>query len=628
MIKKNCISLIILFASTFLSAQKDTLIELGINNTIRTFYNASIGDPNSPYLKKHQQNNKAVLTLPFLDDFSQNYIFPDVNLWVDMYAHINSNFADNPITFGVATLDGVDETGYPYNFSSPTSYGLADHLTSQKIDLSSPIDSVFFSFYYQPQGNGNKPENRDSLRLEFYRPSDNTWVRMWGTPGVPNQAFRQVMIPVDTSFQKSNFQFRFKNWATLSGNVDHWNIDYVYLDENRNYADTALFDVSFITNHHNMLNEFTSMPWSHYLTDTINFMSTNMNVTYKNNHNDSLLVFYKYQVIDNNGAGPTIETYPSTTSSKNVLAHSSLTEPQAVYNLPINNFYFPSDTFKTKVFQIKNFFDLNPFTDDHINNDTVISHQVFASHYAYDDGSAEVGYGVQGIGSKLAHEFNIKKSDTLTAFHIYFNPITNNLSAESFRLKVWSSLSPEIEIYSQPATLFTSPIYSNTNEFLRYNLDIPLFLPAGTYYFGWEKITSNFLNVGWDVNTNNKTKVHFNAVGVWQTASFDGTLMLRPVFGNLPNPTVSIDDKEETQSDFEVYPNPTSNVINFEIAGISNHKTYHIQLIDIYGKTIIETESSLSNKIEVSNVANGIYIVRFTNNITHNSILKKVIISK
>ncbi len=627
--KKIYTTLFLFFTVTFVSAQKDTLIELGMNNTIRAFYNSSIDDPNSPYIKK-STNDKALLTLPFIDDFSQYNIFPNPALWQDLDAYINSNFADNPITFGVATLDGLDQTGTPYNFALPTAYGPADSLTSQQVDLSTIIDSVFLSFYYQPQGNGNKPETKDSLRLEFFRQSDSSWVRMWGAQGAANQPFQQVMIPVDTSFQNNEFQFRFLNWATLSGNVDHWNIDYVYLDENRNHADTALNDVSFITNHHSMLAEFTAMPWSHYLTDTIGLMDTAMNVTYRNNHSSTYAVFYKYQVIDNNGVGPNIGVpYPTTASSKNVAPYSNLTEPQAVYNLPINNFSFPSDASQTKVFQIKNYFTVTP-TDVHTNNDTVESYQVFGSYYAYDDGSAEGGYGVQGIGSKLAHEFNIKKNDTLKSFQIYFNPIMNNLSAQTFRLKVWSSLSPEVEIYSQPAALFTSPIYTNTNAFLNYDLDVPLYLPAGTYYFGWEKISSEFLNVGWDVNTNNRTKVHFNAVGVWQnpTASMpDGSLMLRPVFGSVVDPQVSVDEKETIKDDFEVYPNPTTNTIYFKNNSTGNN-FYHIQLIDVYGKVIIETASSISNKIDVSNVSNGIYIVRFVNNDTKNFVLKKIIISK
>ncbi|PJA07391.1 MAG: hypothetical protein COX70_06885 [Flavobacteriales bacterium CG_4_10_14_0_2_um_filter_32_8] len=625
--KKTLISLFLFVAAITVSAQKDTLMQLGMNNAIRAFYNQNINNPDSPYLKK--SNNKVLLTLPFIDDFSQNYIFADANLWQDMDVYINSNFPDNPITYGVATFDGLDSTGYPYDFTNPISWGIADYLTSQPIDLSSIIDSVYLSFYYQPQGNGNKPESKDSLRLEFFRLADSSWVRVWGVAGAPNQPFKKVMIPVDTSFQNNAFQFRFVNWATLSGNVDHWNVDYVYLNDNRNYADTALNDVSFITNHHNMLKDYTAMPWSHYLTDTIGLMATAMDVTYRNNHSSTYAVFYEYQVIDANGAGPIVETYPILPASKNVSAYSNFTEPQAVYNVSpsfINDFTFPSDASQTKVFQIKNYFDISP-NDIKIDNDTVLSYQVFGSYYAYDDGSAEVGYGVQGIGSKLANQFTIKKNDTLTAFQIYFNPITNNLSAQTFRLKVWSSLSPEVVVYSQSASLFTSPIYSNTNEFLNYTLEVPQYLTAGTYYFGWEKISSEFLNVGWDVNTNTKTKVFYNAVGIWQNASFNGSLMLRPVFGSFPDPIVSISEDTETEDNFIVFPNPTSQFINFN-QKTSNNETYHIQLIDIYGKLIIETEYPFADKINIKDFTNGIYIIRIVNHKTQNLIIKKVIIAK
>lgn len=624
MIKKFAILTCLLLVFIQIKSQKDTLLDLGINNTIRAYYNSNIGNPNSIY--RNKKNNKALLTLPFKDDFSQNSIYPDPNLWQDINVHVNSNFADDPVSFGVATFDGLDSTGYPYNFTA-TSYGPADTLTSHPIDLTTIIDSVFLSFYYQAQGLGNKPETKDSLRLEFFRKSDSTWVRMWGTPGTSNHPFEQMMIPVDTSFQNDEFQFRFINWASLNGNVDHWNLDYVYLDENRSYLDTALNDVSFITNHHNMLAEFTAMPWSHYVTDSINFMAPAMDVIYKNNHNTTYAVFYKYQVIEDNGAGAVIETYPPTTSSKNVLPYSTLTEPQGVYDVSpvfVNDFYFPPDTAKTKVFQIKNYFDLNSLTDDHVNNDTVLSYQVFGSYYAYDDGSAERGYGVQGIGSKLAHEFNIKKSDTITSFQMYFSPVRDNHSAQTIRLKIWSSLNPEVEIYSQPATIFSSPIYSNRDEFLNYDLDVPVYLTAGTYYIGWEKISSEFLNIGWDLNTDNSNKVFINAVGVWQNASFGGSLMLRPVFGSYSDPMVSI--KEETKDKlFEVYPNPTQSILNFKI---NSSNSYHVSLMDISGRTMIETESSLTSKIDVSNLANGIYLLKFTDNHSQQVTLKKVMIAK
>jgi hypothetical protein len=206
----------------------------------------------------------------------------------------------------------------------------------------------------------------------------------------------------------------------------------------------------------------------------------------------------------------------------------------------------------------------------------------------------------------------------------------NNLSAQTFRLKVWSSLSPEVEVYSQNATQFTSPIYSNTNEYLEYTLDAPLYLTAGTYYFGWEIITSEFLIVGWDVNTNNRTKVHFNSVGVWENPTNnipDGSLMLRPVFRNLAPVVVRMEDVDNNTENFEVYPNPTKESIYFKINN-SNQNSYRIELLDIYGKLILQTESNLSNKFNVTGVSNGLYIVRFTNTDNRKSILKKIIISK
>ena len=560
--------------------------------------------------------------------FLKNNSFPDNDKWTDRNVFINSNFAIDPISYGVATFDGLDSTGFPYDFSIPDSYGEADVLTSQSFDLINVIDSVFLSFYYQPQGNGNQPETQDSLRLEFFKNSDSTWVRVWGVRGSSSHPFKRVMIHVDSSFQSNAFQFRFKNYATLSGNVDHWNVDYVYLNDNRSINDTVLHDVSFITDHYNLLAEFTAMPWDHYQTDTIGLMAQELPVVYKNNSNSiTYPVFYKYEVTNDNGTGPIVELYPPTADFKNVNPLSTLVEPQAVYNLPINDFTFPTDNDENKVFRIRNYFNLGSgVTDSLIQNDTVVSYQVFGSYYAYDDGSAEVGYGIQGLGSKLAHEFNIRKEDTLTALQIYFSPIQDDLSQRSFTLTIWSSLNPENIIYQQSSTY--SPTYSSINEFLNYPLDDPIILTPGTYYVGWEKESVDFLNVGWDLNTNNRNKVHFNATGVWQTSSFDGTLMLRPVFGTTGDPLVSINENNSPlKDDFKIYPNPASNFIYFDKIGSSTNNRYDIQLINIYGKVVI-SRNVAGKKVNVSHLNNGVYFLQFINNENTHVITKKILIAR
>ncbi|MBV6485144.1 MAG: hypothetical protein KFKLKKLM_01697 [Flavobacteriales bacterium] len=601
-------------------AQKDSLVDIGSNNKIieqrRLQQNVSANRYYSDSNKK-----KASLSLPFLDDFSQYHFYPDGSKWADVNVFINTNYAVNPISYGVATFDGLDSTGYPYNFINPTSYGIADYLTSKPIDLTTVVDSVYLSFYYQPKGMGNQPEAKDSLRLEFFRKSDSTWVRKWAVPGAALAPFKLVMIPVDVQFQSDSFQFRFKNYATLSGNVDHWNVDYVYLNDNRTFSDTALNDVALTRNYYNMLNGYSAMPWTHYMVDTLNNMSSVINVEYRNNHSSLYSVFYKYNIITDNGSGSLIESYPTSTSFQPIIGYSSLVEPQAVYSSPLNNFYFPTDdTAKTKVFQLKNFFNISSgaVTDFNIKNDTVVSYQVFSNYYSYDDGSAEAGYGIEGVGAKLANQFTIKKSDTLVGIRIYFNPVTYNHSNKSFKLKIWSSLNPEVLIYEQVD--YYNPVYSFTNEFLNYNLTTPILLPAGTYYFGYENITSDFLTLGYDLNTNSKFNIFFNAEGIWQNSNYDGSLMLHPLF-KYNDAIIGVDEVENEKSTIKIYPNPSQGIFY-----VKTSQAIEAHVYDLLGNLVAHFPKQQHTSFNLNSLTNGVYFIHLTGE--KNSLVEKIIISK
>lgn len=611
--KKIILSIFLLAVSFFLFAQKDTLVPLTFNKSIGEIYfknnlNQSTLKQDTLIFDTIAPEPVLLISLPFIDDFAQEWIYPNSNRWTDNYVYVNSNYPVNPKTYGVATFDGLDEKGYPYDFNNPTAYGIADKLTSRLIDLSSVTDTVYLSFFYQPQGLGNDPEKKDSLRLEFWHPVDSVWNRIWSAEGSNLQPFKQVMIKVDTTYYKQGFQFRFLNYATLSGNVDHWHLDYVYLNDQRTFDDTLVNDVAFITDNYGMLNEFSAMPWWHYKTDTINFMAQEMLVDYKNNKDTTFAVFYKYQVRDENNN--VIETYPTTVSSKVVGNYGILSEPHAVYNMPANDFYFPTNvtTNNTTSFQIKNYFDLSSYTDFLQTNDTVTSYQIFGNYYAYDDGSAEAAYGVQGVGAKLAYQFNIKASDTLTAIDIYFNPVVDNKAGESFKLTVWSSLSPENIVYQQ--TAYYTPIYSSTDKFLTYTLDNPVYLPAGTYYFGWEKITGNVLNVGFDKNNNTKSKIWYDALGAWTNASFEGSLMLRPVFRNYVNPVVNVNEiNNELSWDLTLYPNPVKDKLYFN----TNQSITNVVVYNTLGEIILNVSQNAIHSIDLSSLAKGFYVVACTN---------------
>jgi type IX secretion system substrate protein len=115
--------------------------------------------------------------LPFFDDFSTTTVFPDQNLWDGNSVFVNKDFPFMPVNLGAATLDAIDETGRLYNYASSMPFK-ADELMSQPIRMDSifypisrklsPADSVYFSFYYQPQGVAYyPPQDHDSLVLEY-----------------------------------------------------------------------------------------------------------------------------------------------------------------------------------------------------------------------------------------------------------------------------------------------------------------------------------------------------------------------------------------------------------------------------------------------------------------------------
>src|ERR1041384_1069326 len=95
------------------------------------------------YLKKNPLTGKpaphtaSVVALPFIDDFSKPGIYADAQLWQDSGAFINSQYCDNPPTVGVATFDGIDKYGNPYDSTvSSTASAVCDYLTSLPIDMS------------------------------------------------------------------------------------------------------------------------------------------------------------------------------------------------------------------------------------------------------------------------------------------------------------------------------------------------------------------------------------------------------------------------------------------------------------------------------------------------------------
>ncbi len=158
---------------------------------------------------------KSIL-LPVFDDFQQQGIFPDTSIWIDDEVFINADFPYRSANIGAATFDAIDSKGNLYSNASTFPF-IADHLTSKKIRLDSIFnptakaitvgDSIYFSFYYQPQGRGNSPESWDSLVLQFGYDSPDSVLIFTDSIKMPASAYinpGDTIYPMDTIFSPLN----------------------------------------------------------------------------------------------------------------------------------------------------------------------------------------------------------------------------------------------------------------------------------------------------------------------------------------------------------------------------------------------------------------------------------------
>jgi hypothetical protein len=137
----------------------------------------------------------TALSLPFFEDFTNYETYPNQAKWKDALVYVNNTFPINPISRGVATFDGLNTYGVPYDSINKFASIYADSLTSQTIDLSNytPNDSIYLSFYYQPGGYGFEPDLNDSLML-FFKLSNGLWNKVWAKEGSSSVDFKQLLL--------------------------------------------------------------------------------------------------------------------------------------------------------------------------------------------------------------------------------------------------------------------------------------------------------------------------------------------------------------------------------------------------------------------------------------------------
>ncbi|MEM6319770.1 MAG: T9SS type A sorting domain-containing protein [Bacteroidota bacterium] len=605
--------------------------------------------------------SKKSAELPFFDDFAYDGPFPSTEFWTDNTVFINNTLANEPVSIGVATFDGLDATGSPYG-----GFGSADTLTSISLDLSGN-QPKFMSYYVQPKGLGDAPGMEDSLILEFKNNMGN-WIAvnvhvvtieeaLFPTDSLPNFQFIGPLTISDDQFLHDDFQFRFRNIALRTGAVDFWHVDYVRLEVDEISRSNG--DLAFTTLPGNILRDYASAPWLH-VNEELDNMITSVLESYEvnlfNHFSDAITISDSDFLV--NGIDEEVLRFGGQR-----LLDVNLDIDQG--NVPPGRQQFMNPIFGEYISAYQNAFETSDRIEVRVdysfvqgNSESTLTQannqvsRTFDLHnyYAYDDNSAESAYFV-GTNGQVAVKFTNYKADLLQAIRMQIPRIVDaDIRDNNFTLKVWLDDLSADPIYEAPfiQPLFIDEFVDSLQAFTTYVLKDPLTgdptpveIPVGDFYIGWQQTTGcaniSCLPVGFDRNTPSATNTIFiNVDGSFrQIGTFfeggevppsqQGAMMIRPVVGSeAPNDseTVSINDLEVGQL-MTIFPNPTLGVLNIQLFE-GNYQDYQVSVVNTLGQRV--TQQVLSDQLDLSDQVSGIYFLRFLDIKTQREGMVKVLV--
>ncbi len=576
------------------------------------------------------KNDTIPISLPLWDDFSTSTTVPDTNYWVSNSAvFINPGIGINPPTLNVATLDGWDASGNHYSLD-PQESGKTDSLLSRPIDLtevpSSLQNTLFLSFFYQMEGNGDKPNDIDSLILQFKKP-DNSWETVWPLPGelvnTQSNVFTQKIIQVTSEFIGSNFQFKFQAHGRMTGPFDTWNLDYIYLDKRRSAsAGVDYLDRAFTSVPSSIIGPFTAIPKNHFFKNPAQYLDSAV-AGFTNLERQVQPVEYSVQVT-NLFTNTTID-YLTRDSAFLALRHPLGTRTLKAGLLDPSLLDQSQDSLYLKTtftmdsgdnFLIDSVFNNNmdtvyvPSVDLRVNDTTSVL-TILNDYYAYDDGTAEFGAGINQLNGRIAVQFVPAGPGVIKFVDINFQNIGKIFAGTPIDIFILRDL--EENQFSLLGTLSaTVQVPDKLDDFIRYEFGKPIVV-LDTFYIGYKQSSNDLLPMGLDKNTDNSDRIYFNITGEWvQNTDVKGSLMIRPVFTDELVNALGDDVKPQ----LSVFPNPTKGFV--QISAIPEE----LKLYNLQGQKI---DISFSGKtIELSHLPPSIYflMIRYRNRWEQHKIIR------
>lgn len=542
------------------------------------------------------------LLMPFVDDFSSTQNYPDASKWTDRLVFINNRFPIAPPSLNVATFDGLDASGVPYGIGR----GYCDTLTSLpiKLDGLTLADSVYLSFYVQPTGLGMPPDLGDTLSLfaRYSSVSPDSFNLLWrGAPtSFRADSFIQVRIALPQQYLHDEFQMRFINKGSRTGNLNHWHLDYIYLNKGRT-ANDAITDIAIQESPSPLIKKFGAMPYTHFKSVAANYTRDTQYFNVKNNSNQNYAIDYGREIFDQQFSR--LDTFGSIIG---VMPAGATRTASIKKNINIAGNFSTDSVVVWSRYYIR----LGTSPDNIRSNDTLWQKTYFGNYYAYDDGSAEAGYAIENSTGKVALRYPFVKADSLYGVSIHFNRGKADVSGLAFNIVIWKTITETSEevLLKIPAT---AVYYNARNGFYYVKFTTPIYIDSEVY-IGWEQTQLFSLNVGLDLNYKiddvyqPNPEMYYNVQGLWQPTALSGALMMRPIVGKwVDPPPVGVKELEKNSLDVTLYPNPNNGRLYLK----GEHNAYDIFITDMAGREVF-TAKYESSGVALPVTLNGMYLVR------------------
>jgi hypothetical protein len=583
--------------------------------------------------------NVVPVNLPFFDDFAYDGVRPDPRLWQDDDVLINRNFAQDPPSIGVATFDGVDVTGQPYEGGNGGARTVVrDYLTSAPVNAQGR-NGTTLTFYLQPRGFGNRPETQDSFLVEFLDVAGN-WNIVYKKEGefntVPNNQplpFEPVSLTIPAEYLYNGFQFRFANKSSEQGAVDMWHLDYVKLSSTSPTFVTN--DLAIVERPGFLLSApYTSMPIRHLRAGGEGLLENGLMATVRNLFTSGLTISQASQlsVASDVPFSPNLVQSDFTAAFVNIGGTTNevaggdvVTGQVALAGLNENytqlrNYLFSgvaedASTKLTLEYDLVIPSQANAFGGGVLKtNDFAAQSTCFDEYMAYDDGTAEVI--IEGIqGTTILQKYEAFVADELKGIRIRIPRVLGSLGSQEIKLVVYTGEGQPDELvaeYDFPIRFAETFFRDSLQGYTTYIFPEAVPLAVGTFYVGWEQQRADRnIGVGFDRNNTPENVQWFNNGNGFMpiTGTTMGAIMVRPLLSGFEGFPTSVPEYTEADALVDVFPNPTNGTLYLRprptTTGSLNYRLFSLTGALLAADQVRQT-------IELGHLPAGIYLLEVT----------------